>query len=135
MFKKIWAQHWFVCLLPVAFALAWFAPFLASKGGWLRPEITTKLGVGLIFVLQGLLLPTSAMRAAIGQVRLHAVVQGMTFVGFPLLGLAVAGGIALFHLRLIAEREPAACFRAFLHNVWYGAAIFIGIALDYGLSP
>ena len=52
-----------------------------------------------------------------------------------MLGLAVAGGIALFHLRLIAEREPAACFRAFLHNVWYGAAIFIGIALDYGLQP
>jgi 4-hydroxybenzoate polyprenyltransferase len=52
-----------------------------------------------------------------------------------MLGLAVAGGIALFHLRLIAGREPAACFRAFLHNVWYGAAIFIGIALDYGLSP
>jgi 4-hydroxybenzoate polyprenyltransferase len=52
-----------------------------------------------------------------------------------MLGLAVAGGIALFHLRLIAGREPAACFRAFLHNVWYGAAIFIGIALDYGLQP
>ena len=90
MFKKIWAQHWFVCLLPVAFALAWFAPFVASKGGWLHPELTAKLGVGLIFVLQGLLLPTAAMRAAIGQVRLHAVVQGMTFVGFPFLGLVVA---------------------------------------------
>lgn len=90
MFKKIWAQHWFVCLLPVAFALAWFVPAIASKGGWLRPEITTKLGVGLVFALQGLLLPTAAMRAAIGQVRLHAVVQGMTFVGFPLLGLVVA---------------------------------------------
>jgi sodium/bile acid cotransporter 7 len=90
MLKKIWAQHWFICLLPAAFALAWFAPVIASKGGWLRPELTTKLGVGLIFVLQGLLLPTAAMRAAIGQVRLHAVVQGMTFVGFPLLGLAAA---------------------------------------------
>jgi sodium/bile acid cotransporter 7 len=90
MLKKIWAQHWFICLLPAAFALAWFAPVIASKGGWLRPELTTKLGVGLIFVLQGLLLPTAAMRAAIGQVRLHAVVQGMTLVGFPLLGLAAA---------------------------------------------
>lgn len=88
--KKIWAQHWFVCLLPFAFALAWVAPEIASKGGWLRPEVTTKLGVGLIFVLQGLLLPTAAIRAAIGQVRLHAVVQGMTFMGFPLLGLVVA---------------------------------------------
>ena len=88
--KKIWAQHWFVCLLPFAFALAWVAPEIASKGGWLRPEVTTKLGVGLIFVLQGLLLPMAAIRAAIGQVRLHSVVQGMTFIGFPLLGLLVA---------------------------------------------
>jgi sodium/bile acid cotransporter 7 len=90
MIRRIWAQHWFVCLLPVAFALAWFWPEIASRGGWLRPELTTKLGVGLIFLLQGLLLPTAAIRAALGQVRLHAVVQGMTFVGFPLLGLALA---------------------------------------------
>lgn len=88
--RAIWAQQWFVCLLPLAFALAWFAPQIAAKGGWLRPELTTKLGVGLIFLLQGLQLPMAQMRAAIGQVRLHAVVQGMTFVGFPLLGLAVA---------------------------------------------
>jgi Predicted Na+-dependent transporter len=90
MVRRIWAQHWFVCLLPVAFALAWVAPDIASRGGWLRPELTTKLGVGLIFVLQGLLLPVSAMRMAIGQVRLHSVVQGMTFVGFPAIGLALA---------------------------------------------
>ena len=90
MIKKIWAQHWFVCLLPVAFALAWFAPEIASKGGWMRPELTTKLGVGLIFVLQGLALPMSALRAGVGQWRLHAVVQAMTYVGLPLIGLALA---------------------------------------------
>lgn len=90
MIKKIWAQHWFVCLLPVAFALAWFVPEIASKGGWMRPELTTKLGVGLIFVLQGLALPMSALRAGVGQWRLHAVVQAMTYVGLPLIGLALA---------------------------------------------
>lgn len=90
MFKKIWSQHWFVCLLPVVFTLAWFAPEIASKGGWLRPELTTKLGVGLIFLLQGLALPTAALRAGLGQWRLHGVIQGMSFVGFPLIGLAVA---------------------------------------------
>ncbi len=89
-FRKIWAQHWFVCLLPVAFALAWVAPEIAAKGGWLRPELTTKLGVMLIFLLQGLQLPTAQIRAALGQVKLHAVVQGMTFVGFPAIGLAAA---------------------------------------------
>ena len=29
------------------------------------------------------------------------------------------------------HRERGACFRAFLHNNWIGAAIFAGIALHY----
>ncbi len=45
-------------------------------------------------------------------------------------GLAVAGGIAVYHLVLIRHRVPALCFRAFLHNTWFGAAVFAGIALD-----
>ena len=90
MIKKIWAQHWFICLLPVAFALAWVAPEIASKGGWTRPELTTKLGVGLIFVLQGLALPMAALRAGMGQWRLHATVQVMSYVGLPVIGLVLA---------------------------------------------
>ncbi|MEW6120874.1 MAG: 4-hydroxybenzoate octaprenyltransferase [Pseudomonadota bacterium] len=46
-------------------------------------------------------------------------------------GLAAATGIALYHLRLIRDREPKACFRAFLHNTWFGAVIFAGITLSY----
>lgn len=46
-------------------------------------------------------------------------------------GLVVAGAIALYHLRLIRERDPRQCFRAFLHNTWFGAAIFGGIVLHF----
>jgi 4-hydroxybenzoate polyprenyltransferase len=46
-------------------------------------------------------------------------------------GLIVAGGIALYHYRLIRKREREACFKAFLHNNWFGAVVFAGIALDY----
>lgn len=45
-------------------------------------------------------------------------------------GLAAATGIAIYHLVLIRHRVPARCFRAFLHNTWFGAAVFAGIALD-----
>ena len=45
-------------------------------------------------------------------------------------GLAAAAGIATYHLVLIRHRVPALCFRAFLHNTWFGAAVFAGIALD-----
>ncbi|GAA5171251.1 4-hydroxybenzoate octaprenyltransferase [Viridibacterium curvum] len=47
------------------------------------------------------------------------------------LGLGVAAGIAGYHYTLIRERDRARCFRAFLHNNWFGAAVFAGLALDY----
>ena len=46
-------------------------------------------------------------------------------------GLAVAAGIALYHYTLIRERRREQCFAAFLHNNWFGAAVFAGIVLDY----
>lgn len=45
-------------------------------------------------------------------------------------GLLAAAGIALYHLWLIRQRERAACFKAFLHNTWFGFAVFAGLALD-----
>ena len=51
-----------------------------------------------------------------------------------LAGLAVAGGCALYHYRLIRTRERDGCFAAFRHNNWLGAAIFAGIALDYAFG-
>ena len=47
------------------------------------------------------------------------------------LGLLLASGIAGYHYLLIRKRERDACFKAFLHNNWFGAAIFAGIVLDY----
>ena len=47
------------------------------------------------------------------------------------IGLAVAAGLAVYHQYLIRHREQAACFKAFLHNNWLGAAIFAGLAVDY----
>jgi 4-hydroxybenzoate polyprenyltransferase len=55
-------------------------------------------------------------------------------LGFGLyyyLGLGAAGGIMLYHYRLIRERRREDCFKAFLHNNWVGGVIFAGIAADY----
>jgi 4-hydroxybenzoate polyprenyltransferase len=48
--------------------------------------------------------------------------------------VAVAAGIALYHYTLIRDRERMACFAAFRHNNWIGAALFAGVALDYALG-
>jgi len=50
-------------------------------------------------------------------------------------GLAAAGLIAAVHLYWIRRREPAACFRAFLHNTWFGFAVFAGIFAQTTLFP
>jgi 4-hydroxybenzoate polyprenyltransferase len=49
------------------------------------------------------------------------------------LGLAAAAACALYHYTLIRGRERTACFAAFRHNNWLGAAVFAGVALDYAL--
>lgn len=49
-------------------------------------------------------------------------------------GLLLATGIAIYHYTLIKRRDREACFAAFLHNNWFGAAVFAGLAFDYRLS-
>ncbi|MBI3480004.1 MAG: 4-hydroxybenzoate octaprenyltransferase [Nitrosomonadales bacterium] len=46
-------------------------------------------------------------------------------------GTMLAACIALYHYRLIRHRQREACFKAFLHNNWFGATVFAGIAADY----
>ena len=45
-------------------------------------------------------------------------------------GLILAAGVAAYHYTLIRDRDRSKCFKAFLHNNWFGAAVFAGIALD-----
>jgi len=46
-------------------------------------------------------------------------------------GTLVAGLFFIYQYLLIRKRQPELCFRAFLNNHYVGAAIFIGILLDY----
>src|SRR5690554_4717262 len=86
---RTWARrNWFMLALPVAVGCAWVWPEAGASGGWLRAEVTTKLGVALMFFAQGLTLPAAAVRRGALQWRLHLVVQGFTFLLFPLLGMA-----------------------------------------------
>lgn len=53
--------------------------------------------------------------------------RGAAFYG----GLAVSAAIMIWHYTLIRGRDRAACFKAFLNNNYVGAAIFVGIVLDF----
>jgi 4-hydroxybenzoate polyprenyltransferase len=45
-------------------------------------------------------------------------------------GLAIAAGFALYQQWLIRDRSPPQCFKAFLNNNAFGAALFVGIWAD-----
>ncbi len=46
-------------------------------------------------------------------------------------GIGLAIILAIYHYSLIRGRERQLCFKAFLHNNWLGAAIFIGLVASY----
>ena len=47
--------------------------------------------------------------------------------------LAGASGLFGYQQKLIANRDKALCFRAFLNNNWFGIAVYVGFVLAYYL--
>ncbi len=50
------------------------------------------------------------------------------------LGLTVAALLSVYQQYLIRQREPSACFRAFVNNNWVGAVILLGLITHYALA-
>jgi sodium/bile acid cotransporter 7 len=92
-------QQWFkssafTLWLVLAVALAVYFPGPASPGGFLQPELSTKFGVWVIFLLLGLSLPLRQLSAGYQPLRLQAFVLAWNYLGFPLLvgcGLLLLG--------------------------------------------
>ncbi|TAM12800.1 MAG: 4-hydroxybenzoate octaprenyltransferase [Nevskiaceae bacterium] len=57
--------------------------------------------------------------------------QGLGVAFF--VGLAVAAGLAVAYQRMAYRRERIACFKAFVANNWFGAAIFVGLVVDFAV--
>lgn len=80
---------WFLVGMCCAVALAWLFPEPGASGGGLHPEFLNKLGVSLIFFLNGLTLSLAALSAGARNWRLHLLVQACTYLLCPLLGLVL----------------------------------------------
>jgi 4-hydroxybenzoate polyprenyltransferase len=75
------------------------------------------LAIGLCYAM------ALALLAVIGNL------QGWGLIYYA--GLGVAAAIAGLHLYWIRHRDRAACFKAFRHNNWFGAAVFAGIVMQH----
>jgi len=64
----------------------------------------------------------------VGMLMVAWLIQGGLFF---YLGIAISVLFSVYQQHLIRNREPKACFQAFLNNHWLGLVIFIGIFLNY----
>ncbi len=95
--KKWILQNWFLLGLVGAAFLAWLTPGLGAAGGVFRSEVTTRLGVVLIFFFQGLTLSLAVLQKGFMQWKLHVFAQVYIFLVVPLLALGMI------------DRRPVAC--------------------------
>ena len=76
---------WFLCGMFLATFLAWLFPHFGASGGSMHAEYVINIGVFVVFFLHGINLSSEQIRHGLKNWRLHLMVQGFTFVVFPLL--------------------------------------------------
>lgn len=123
------AEAWWLLLANVFWAIAYDTEYaMVDRDDDLRIGIkTAAITLGRYDVL-GVIVCYGAMLALLAGIGLH---HGLGLVYY--LGLAGATGFMAYHYRLIRGRDREACFKAFNHNNWVGAVIFIGIFTDLAL--
>lgn len=127
LWGEVPAEAWLLLAANVFWAIAYDTEYaMVDRADDLKIGIKTSAITFGRFDLAAIALcyaATLALLAWVGVLR--------DFSGWYYAGLAAAGAIAVYHLRLIRTRDPRQCFRAFLHNTWFGAAVFGGVVLHF----
>ncbi|KAJ6784955.1 hypothetical protein PWT90_01754 [Aphanocladium album] len=96
IFKFLLSQ-WLIIGFGIACVLAYFFPHVAAHGGTIRSEYSILYGaVAFIFLVSGLQLAPAKLKQNLMNWRLHALVQGISFVIFPTVVFAI------FHICIAA---------------------------------
>jgi sodium/bile acid cotransporter 7 len=122
---KYISKQAFTLLLVAVVMLAAIFPELGKSGGTLHSEVTTKLGVWLIFFLQGLGLPIRELTSGYKPKRLHVFVLSWNYLLFPL----AAAVIVLIYGRFLPEPLRAGIWLlAILPTTVSSAVIFSSVS-------
>lgn len=118
-------ENWFILGLLLAVGLAYLNPALGAENGPLHTETSTRWGVALIFLLQGLTLPVRSLLQGATNLRLHLLIQAVTFLLLPLLGI---GFHALFGAYLPEQLSLGLLFLCVLPSTIKTAIVFSSLA-------
>ena len=124
------AEAWWLLLANVFWAVAYDTEYaMVDREDDLKIGIKTSAITFGRFDVAAVMLCYAVTLCIIGWI-------GLTLnLGWPFCtGLAVAAGVMGVHYTWIRSRERMACFKAFLHNNYVGAAIFAGIVVDFLVS-
>jgi len=124
------AEAWWLLLANVFWAVAYDTEYaMVDRDDDLKIGIKTSAITFGRFDVAAVMFCYAATLGIIGWVG-YTLHMGWAFFA----GLAVAAGIMGVHYTWIRGRERMACFKAFLHNNYVGAAIFAGIVVDFLVS-
>ncbi|MBF7141988.1 MULTISPECIES: bile acid:sodium symporter family protein [Pseudomonas] len=118
--KKL-VTDWFLCGMVLATLLAWLLPSYGGRGGALHLDKVINIGVFLVFFLHGANLSGEQIGRGLRNWKLHVMVQGFTFVVFPLLWLAAS--------HLGAQSLPPMLMLGFLYLCALPSTISSSVAL------
>lgn len=87
MAAELARRNWLSISILAAFVAAKVYPSLGASDGPLYPDIILKSGgVGLLFFLSFLHLPTKQILSSLGNLKAHLFVQTFTFIVIPIYG-------------------------------------------------
>ena len=120
------AEAWWLLLANIFWAVAYDTEYAMVD----RPD-DLKIGIKTSAITFGRFDVTAVMLCYGLTLAILAGVGVSMALGWPYwLGLSAATGIALYHYTLIRNRDTGKCFAAFMHNNWFGAAVFAGILFN-----
>jgi 4-hydroxybenzoate polyprenyltransferase len=121
------AEAWWLLLANVFWAVAYDTEY-----AMVDREDDLKIGIKTSAITFGRFDVAAVMACYAATLGIVGGIGYSLHLGWPFFAsLAVAAGIMGLHYTWIRDRERMPCFKAFLHNNYVGAAIFVGIVVSY----
>jgi len=118
--ERLKSQSFTLGLIAMVALAAW-VPSYGMTGGALKPEVTTKVAIALIFLLQGLTLNSRKLLSSVTNIRLHVFCQSWIFLLSPLLMISI---VFLFGTWIPGEVRAGLLFLSALPTTILSSTVF-----------